>query len=74
MRMVNAGRFPKPVRIGQRKAWPEKVIAEFLEKLPTEPRRTNSPSFTSEKARAAVNVRWARHRARKAQGQGGEAA
>jgi hypothetical protein len=66
MRLVRAGKFPPPIRIGRRKAWPEPVIQEFIASLPvTAKSLQNRPVFTSEEARAAVNVRWAKYRAQK---------
>jgi len=67
MRLVRAGKLPPPVRIGNRKAWPETTIADFLARLPLDD-ATNRPRFTSEEARAAVNARWAKYRARKTAG------
>jgi len=32
-RMVKAGRFPKPVKIGNENAWPEPEIDRYLEDL-----------------------------------------
>jgi predicted DNA-binding transcriptional regulator AlpA len=74
MGWVREGRFPPPIKIGRTSAWRSDAIEAYLNGLqPIKPGsgRSGRPSFTSEEARAAVNVRWARHRARQAAERGG---
>jgi hypothetical protein len=76
-RLVRAGLLPRPVKIGRRNVWPRPVIEAHmatLQLLAPDEDRGSRPSFTSEQARAAVGIRWARYRASKAAEREAEAA